>query len=429
MDEKFFRKEAIEAQGRIDRLPRSMRVTGGMTRYLLTGLAVVLVGAGAWSHFVEVPVRVHGSGLLIDSSGDLLKQVRAPMEGIVDRLLISEGLPVKLGQPVVRLRLPEREAELEKAERNLQSLRDQQLRTLRLQEVERHGEDRARQVKVRSLDKRIAEQELWLDANKKQARHIENLSKQGLTTNSQLLAANETLLKTTAELSSAKGELSALLADVLVAAGRRERERLNLQLEVDQALAQIANLKREIERGSTLVSPVDGTIAEIAADRTGLVSGGQVVVSIMPSNADSRVDAVAYISLADGKLVAPGAEVLVRPAALPNGEQGRIRAHVDAISDAPVSERALDRVLGNKALVEQNTRNGSPFAVKIRLQKDASTTTGYSWTSGAGPDISLTTGTPVDVTITTEKVSLLSLALPALRKLLSVEAHATERTH
>lgn len=429
MDQEFFRKEAIEAQARIDRLPRSMRVTGGMTRFLLSGLAVALTGAVGWSHFVEVPVRVHGNGLLIDTSGDLLKQVRAPMEGIVDQLLISEGLPVKAGQPLVRLRLHEREAELEKAERNLRSLREQQERTLRLQEVERNGEDRARQVKVRSLDKRIAEQQLWLEENRKQSRHIDELSRQGLTTNSQVLAATETLLKTTAELSTAKGELSALLADVLVAAGRRERERLNLQLEVDQAMAQIANLKREIARGSTLTSPVDGTIAEIAADRTGLVGAGQVVISIMPSNSDSRVDAIAYISLADGKLVSPGAEVLVKPAALPNGEQGRIRASVDSISEAPVSERALDRVLGNKALVEQTTRNGSPFAVKIRLQKDSSTPTGYSWTSGIGPDIALTTGTPVDVTITTEKVSLLSLALPALRNLLSAEAQAAGRTH
>ncbi len=395
-----------------------MRVTSGLTRSTLVLLGFGLVLATGWSNFVEVPVQVQGNGLFVDSSGDLLKPVRAPMEGVVESFLVVEGARVIAGQPLARLHLPDRLASLQRIERNLVSLEQQYQRTMSLQDVERDGDDRTRQIKVKGLDKRISDLELRLawDHDRESAQEL--LLQRGATTVTNMIEIKSAVLQTIDQLSVARGELSALLADVLVSEGRRERERLGLQFQIDQANAEIAGLRSEIERGTLLLSPVDGTVAELSADRNGLVNSGQTVLSIMPLDSSSRIEAVVYISMADGKLVFPGDDVLVRPASLPHNEQGMIRARVESVSDAPISEHALNRVLGNIKLVDKASVEGAPFSVRISLLRDDLAPSGYSWTSGYGPELKLTPGTPISARITVERATLLSLALPALRKLL-----------
>ncbi len=418
MTQEFFRTEAIEAQARLDRLPQTMRVTSNLTKATLAVLGCGLLVATAWSAFVEVPVRVLGNGLFVDSSGDLLKPVRTPMEGMIERLLVSEGDKVQAGQAVARIRLPDREAALRKAERNLTALSEQLGRTLKLQEIERFGDDRARQVKVKSLDMRIADLEVRLAWNRERELAQDQLLSKGVTTRIKAIDAKSATLQAIDQIAVARGELSALLADVLVTEGRRERERLVLQVQLEQAKSEIAGIRSELERGSTLSSPVDGTVAELSADRNGLITAGQTIMSVIPTNADSNVGAIAYVSLADGKLVKTGDQVLVRPGSLPHSEQGMIRAIVTDVSDAPVSERALNRMLGNQGLVSKASNGEAPFAVRIALVKDAGTSSGYSWTSGEGPKIRLTPGTPISARITVERSSLMALAIPALRRLL-----------
>ncbi len=415
--QEFFRTEAIEAQARLDRLPQTMRVTSSLTKATLAVLGCGLLVATAWSAFVEVPVRVLGNGLFVDSSGDLLKPVRTPMEGMIERLLVSEGDKVRAGQAVARIRLPDREAALRKAERNLTALGEQLARTLKLQEIERFGDDRARQVKVKSLDKRIADLEVRLAWNRERELAQDQLLSKGVTTRIKAIDAKAATLQAIDQIAVARGELSALLADVLVTEGR-ERERLVLQVQLEQAKSEIAGLRSELERGSTLSSPVDGTVGELSADRNGLITAGQTIMSVIPTNANSNVGAIAYVSLADGKLIKAGDQVLVRPGSLPHSEQGMIRAIVTDVSDAPVSERALNRMLGNQGLVSKASNGEAPFAVRIALVKDAGTSSGYSWTSGEGPKIRLTPGTPISARITVERSSLMALAIPALRRLL-----------
>lgn len=419
----FYRSEALEAQARIERLPQAMRVTNNLTRATLGVLGLGLFIATAWSGVVVVPVRVQGSGLFVDMSGELLKPVRVPMDGIVTALLVSEGASVKTGEPLARLQLPEREATLTKAERNLVSLEEQYRRTASLQQVERAGDEKARQIKVKNLDKRVSDLELRLDWNRDRATAQEQLFDRGATTMSNAINAKGTVLETVDQLAAARGEQSALLAEILVAEGRRERERLSLQLHIEQAKSEVAALRKEIERGSVLLSPIDGTVAELSADRNGLVTSGQALLSLIPAHSDQAVEAVAYISMADGKLVSPGDEVLIRPASLPHNEQGMVRARVEGVSDAPISERALNRVLGNAKLVDKAADVGAPFSVRISLLRDPSTPSGYSWTSGKGPELRLTPGTPINARITVERATLLSLALPALRRLLINENH------
>jgi hypothetical protein len=131
-----FREQALNSQRRIDTLPSTMRVTTGVTRAAMGLLAVMLGGAVVWSAFVEVPVQINGTGVFVDTSGELLNAVRAPMDGVVEAILVNEGDYVSQGQIVATLRLPDRLAALQQAERNLASLRERSTQRRALEEAE-----------------------------------------------------------------------------------------------------------------------------------------------------------------------------------------------------------------------------------------------------------------------------------------------------
>ena len=419
MADGIYREQALNARNRIIALPRTMRVTGSLTNAALGLLAVLIVAASIWSAFVLVPVRVSANGVFIDPSGELLKPIRTSMEGVVEAILVNEGDAVSVGQPVVRLRLPERLAAIEKAERTLVSLEQQAARTASLRVIEMQGEDRAREIKVRNLDTRISELEQRLGWQQSLDDRQSILLEKGITTQMRYYEAKSETSRVADQLATARGELSATLADVLIAEGRRERERLGMLHQIETARAEVAQIRLELERGSMLLSSVNGTVAELSADRNGLVTAGQAALSVIPrvSEGGGGLEVVVFVSLGEGKLVKPGAEVLLQPGSLPKSELARMRGVVRSVSEAPVTDKALGRTLGNTQLATSAATGGAPFAVRIALERDVATTSGYAWTSARAPDLSLTPGTPINAKITIEKPSLLSLALPAIRAL------------
>lgn len=421
MSEALYRREALDARRRIDALPSAMRVTSGITRAAIALLAATLVGAVVWSAHVEVPVQIEGSGVFVDTSGELLNPVRAPLEGVVESLLVAEGDYVSAGQVVARLRLPDRAAALDHARRGLEALLEREAHTKRLREEEARSEAELREARMAALEDRIAGLEIRLASQRSLEDGQRALMERGVTTATRLHEARVATQIVEAEIASARAERSALQLEPMMREAQRRREALEAQTAIAQARSQILALEAEIDRGRELRSPVHGIVAEIAVERNGLVGPSQPVLSVIPENFQKVLDAVAYVSLSDGKLVKVGDPVYLRPLSMPTREQGRIRGTVMEISDAPITEQALRRMLGNSALADRTANGGAPFAVRIALHRDRTTPSGYAWTSGEGPDMRITPGTPLSSRITVERETLLTMALPALRRLVGVD--------
>lgn len=412
-----FRQEAIDAQRRVDQLPSAMRVTNSLTMTAMAFLGLTLVGAVVWSGFVVVPVQIEGTGVFVDTSGEMLNAVRAPMDGVVDEILVAEGDYVSPGQVVARLRLPDRIAALAKAESNLATLQDKAARRRELQNAEAEMEAAMFAVRREALEQRIGglrQQLVW--RRELEAAQV-TLTERGATTAVRLREAQIATQEAVNELGAAQGELQKLLAEPHLALMARDRDNLLDAQAIEQAAAEITALRSELRRGSELYSAVDGVVAELSVERHGLVSAGQPILSVMPEDFKKVLDATTYVSMSDGKLVKIGDQVYLRPLSLPSREQGRIRGTVMEVSEAPVTEQALTRMLGNSALAAQTASAGSPFAVRVALHRDPSTFSGYAWTSGDGPDMRLSPGTPLSSRITVERETLLTLALPAVRRL------------
>ena len=78
------------------------------------------------------------------------------------------------------------------------------------------------------------------------------------------------------------------------------------------------------------------------------------------------------------------------------------------------------RRLKNGLLVDQLLRAGTPIEVEIELQRAADTPSGYVWSSGKGPDISINAGTIAQAAVVVDRTRIIALALPAFDYILRI---------
>ena len=104
-DKSLFREQAVESQGRTERLDGLLQVTAPHEWVILAGLALVLSGVGAWGVFGSIERRVTAACLLVQS-GDR-HAVLAELSGTVAEVLVDTGDTVQAGQVVASVRRPE----------------------------------------------------------------------------------------------------------------------------------------------------------------------------------------------------------------------------------------------------------------------------------------------------------------------------------
>lgn len=160
----------------------------------------------------------------------------------------------------------------------------------------------------------------------------------------------------------------------------------------------------------TVSSPVDGTVASVLVRSGGITDRGTALVTIEP--AGSRAVVVGFVAAGPGKRVQPGMEARVSPASVPRSQYGTMKGHVTAVSPVPVPpERVILVVGGNASLVEYFLTEGPILEVTVRLQEDASTPSGYVWTSGEGPPQPVTLGTLAVVEVVLSEAAPISRIL------------------
>jgi hypothetical protein len=114
---------------------------------------------------------------------------------------------------------------------------------------------------------------------------------------------------------------------------------------------------------------------------------------LVESGNGDRLEAVLYVSIADGKRIQPGMTAKIAPSTVRREEFGMLLATVTSVQQSPSTQAEMLAVLGNDALVQSLASAGSIIEVRLELQEDSSTESGYDWTSAEGPPVALWGGT------------------------------------
>ncbi|MFN6566790.1 NHLP bacteriocin system secretion protein [Dendronalium sp. ChiSLP03b] len=124
---------------------------------------------------------------------------------------------------------------------------------------------------------------------------------------------------------------------------------------------------------------------------------------------------VAFFPVGDGKQIQPGMKVQITPSTVQRERFGGIIGAVTDVSAFTVTKESALSVVGNSEFVQAFMSQGPQIQVTAQLQPDASTFSGYKWSSSQGPQLQVTPGTTTTVQVTVEERAPTTFVLPLLK--------------
>jgi HlyD family secretion protein len=186
--------------------------------------------------------------------------------------------------------------------------------------------------------------------------------------------------------------------------------------ELHEVERNIERNRKELAINREIKSEYKGRVLELTASVGQLVTQGQRVAQIDTREASSELVALAYFQSKEGKQLAKGDQVRVSPSVVSQKQYGSIVGYIESISDYPVTAEAVVNSVGNSTVAERLLRGDYQIEVFVKLAPNTTNPSGYTWTSGRGPDVQITAGTLADVWVTVEQRVPVSYVLPLIRK-------------
>ena len=145
------------------------------------------------------------------------------------------------------------------------------------------------------------------------------------------------------------------------------------------------------------------------------------MLATIGQDGSEHVEVMALLQGPARKRVAVGMKAHIVPDGTKKEEYGSMRGRVAWVSDSDVSSEHVEQLLRNAQLTKSLFGEGTPLLARIELVPSKTTRSGFAWWGGSGPPYSVTPGTVCAVDIVVEEARPISLVIPALRKLLSLE--------
>jgi len=372
--QRLFRKAALEKMASPERLDELMHVTAPAGWLWLTFIILILVGIVTWSVVGYIPIKVHGTGILIRGE---VRTISAGSPGQLVEILAQPGEIVEPGQVVASVGQPGLRLEIENAQEELATLErqtgEQNVNVSRvLQQLRRRRQDLIADIEV-----------------KKQA--LEG----GLITRRQLLDARGQLTTVDSQITDLRSQGS-------------ERS-----LRIDQLKNQIEELQSQLAGSTEVVSAYRGRVLEVMQVAGDLVAPGTRLFNL--ELLEGPVDARLYIPAGDGKRVKEGMEVRIAPATVKPEEYGFILGTVKSTSDFPITQEGLARALRNEQLVKNLGGDAAQIEVIADLKERPDDETRFQWSSSEGPPGEIFTGTICTASVVIEKRRPISYVIPIFK--------------
>jgi HlyD family secretion protein len=432
----LFRKVALERLSTPDQLDRAMRVTSPSGWLGLAALLVLVAGGLVWGVVGTAPVKVGGHGILLSPSGVL--DIVSESQGRIQRLLVGPRDIIARDQVVALVSQPDLQQKLDtvRAEHAEQVIERDRIRAFHIREdVLQHASIEQRRSNAAQSASFLADRLKWL---MERETYEVDMVKRGLITRQRHLDTKIEINTVHEGIARAENTVKDIALEEDNLKIGKERELLAVNLKIEAAQRDIANLADQLRRRTELRSPYAGVVAEVKVNEGELVNLGTSVLSLLPPDTGRTGDAaglagnlvaVLYAAPTEGKKVRAGMPVQIAPATVKRQEYGFMLGTVEEVAEIPSTSAGMLRILKNNRLVESLMGEGAPFQITVRLHRDPVTPSGFRWSSSRGPNTDVDSGTLCEGVITVRDIRLISLAIPALEPLFGEAAHAAQPRH
>ena len=368
-------------------------------------LAVVIASFCVWCGIGSIAENVHGAGLLMHKGRYVA--LTSPGEGLVVSFDVKVGDSVTNGQKVGVLYSKTDAEQLFVANRRLEKLKSDYDR---IAAECRAVADKKKSQHVQFLkhlddfDRRVAGQVEWYKG------HLDRLNQ----------------LKNTGAVSAINlREAEDSHDDRLVSQEKSRVERIRSEAELDDALFRLRTdliereeritdasldaerILREVEYRATIVADAAGRISNVNVAPGDRVRIGDSLarISVATGAAADGWELVAYFSAAEARKLAKGMTAVVTPSTVKAEREGGIRGKVTAVGKDFETPESIQCDFRNEAFTKwiMSRTDGMPVKVRMLLETDPASASGFRWTGGDGPDIRIADGTVAAVAATVRR--------------------------
>ena len=374
-----YRKVALERLSSPEQLDQLLQVTNPQGWLALSAFIALILAALVWGILGSIPTEAVGQGILLRHGG--VSELVAAGSGQVEEVLVQVGDTVEKGQVIARIR----------QETLIRQIEDTEAKKV---EMEAEYEDLSRFVEEQkrlsvanlkqqraNLERSIATVERQIELLDERLRVQQELLADGLITQQALLTLEQELNTSRDQLAGFRLELNGLELSRLESEQQLEQQLESRRGVIRDVEIQLRELRGNLEENVQITSTAAGRVLELLAARGDVVSPGTPVLSM--EIVSEELLAVIFVPAALGKQVEMGMEARVVPSTVQREEYGFMLGEVTRVAEFPSTSRGMQRLLANEQLVVSLMESGPPIQVDVSLVRDASTPTGYDWSSSA----------------------------------------------
>ena len=415
MKQEMFRKAALENLSTPDQLDSGIQIIRPRAWIALCAVLLLLLASVVWSVVGTLPASVEGQGIIIREGGTF-NIVSFGTGVVIEMTDLKIGDPVRRGQLLGRLAQPEIQQQIDAQRIVLQQLLDEERDTTGRMTALRPVQENSVRLQQAVLQRGIVAKQDQLRSLRLILEGQQELLRDGLITRQRYEQSRQQALAAESEIDNARTVLQKLSVEQIESAAMRENRLREIGTRVLQARNRLDDLLLKHDLASQLISPHEGIVVETMAMKGDAIRNGQPVLSIEVS--EGVLEAVVYLPPnSNAKLLKPGMPAQISPATAKKERFGYLVGTVRAVAQYPATEAGMLSLFNNTALVRELTRNGPPIAVEVVLNRDASTRSGYAWSSRTGARVELSSGTLASGTFVVESKRPITLLIPLLREL------------
>jgi HlyD family secretion protein len=412
----IFRKVSLARLSSPEQLDQILRVTTSKdwVGLLATGLALSV--AVVWGYTGSIPTKAAGQGVIIRSGGVL--SVVSPAAGMVLALDVNVGDKIAANQVIAHVAQPVIVEQIKATREALAQLREDRERILKLQL-------QGSQLDVDAIERQIANTKQQIEDLRAQAKLVEQeipvdqeLLSKGLVTKQHIIAAQQKLVDISAQVAAAQARITQLEAQVFTSRAQPQQADTDFKARIADIERQLAGQQSQLALSANVVTPYSGEVIERKVDPGSAVAAGTPILSIQP---DVRtLEALVYLPADKAKSAQVGQAVQISPTTVKREEFGFILAKVVQVNHYPATPAALMRNFQNEALVNSLTNAGPVTEVRVLLEADPTTPSGFRWSSSRGPEVIISSGTLCVGEVVTREQKPVSLVFPYIKEKLGL---------
>lgn len=407
----IFRKVSLDRLSSPEQLDMLTRVTTPAGWLSLVVLGVIVAMALVWGFWGSIPITVYGQGILLSQGG--LSNVVTLGAGQVTEVVVQVNDLVQRGQVVARIAQPILLNELRNTRNELEEAQSHYQRLVEFSQKDMQFQIAGFQAQRAIMETAITTQEQRRTFLRERLDKQQQLLDKGLIIPSRVETTRQDLASAQEQIEAQKIKIEDQRSQEYSLRNRTENSIKESEYRINALQRKITLMENRLTYDSRVVSKVSGKVVEVKVSPGQVVAMGTSVLSL--EFQERKLEAMLYVPAVDGKKVQPGMEINLVPSSVKKEEHGSVLGLVSYVSDYPATYQGMMQVLENEQLAQSLSREAAPYAIKADLIPDSVTVSGYKWSSGKGPPLTIQAGTMCLAEITVEQKRPIDYVVPYLK--------------